>query len=152
MGNITSKSYTKDVLSVLKIYWDQMQQALDGEKDVIMMQDNALVHKRRVPMAWLNENEFILMNWPPTSPDLNLIENIWAIIKHCIFHQAQRPTIVPQMQLAVEEEWVQLTQAEINCVKSTMLDWVQAVLNAEGGAMGCDGRTLISLDGHLCFW
>ena len=30
---------------------------------------------------WLREQDFEMMDWPPFSLDLNLIENLWAIMK-----------------------------------------------------------------------
>lgn len=42
------------------------------------MQDNSPVHSAASAMALFSRQRFILMEWPPKSPDLNPIENVWA--------------------------------------------------------------------------
>lgn len=44
----------------------------------IFMQDNSPVHTSASVMALFSRQRFELMDWPPKSPDLNPIENVWA--------------------------------------------------------------------------
>lgn len=46
-----------------------------------LVQDNSGVHNSRETQTWFrNHPEIQLIDWPACSPDLNLIENVWAQI------------------------------------------------------------------------
>ncbi len=46
-------------------------------------QDNAPCHKAKILSDWFleNDNEFTLLKWPPHSPDLNPIEQLWDVVE-----------------------------------------------------------------------
>ena len=49
--------------------------------DLVFQQDNAPVHKSEVVRNFLAQEQWEVLDWPAYSPDLNPIENIWAIFK-----------------------------------------------------------------------
>ena len=49
------------------------------EQGFLFQQDNARIHVSRSTMAFLNEHNLAVLDWPPCSPDLNPIENIWRV-------------------------------------------------------------------------
>lgn len=72
-------------LELLKTY---LLQAYTGLKvsstrgrSLIWPQDNAPPHRAIVVRNWFEENNVKKLDWPAMSPDLNIIENIWAYIK-----------------------------------------------------------------------
>ena len=46
----------------------------------IFMQDNAPWHKAKTVLSFLEEEGIAVMMWPPQSPNMNPIENVWKII------------------------------------------------------------------------
>lgn len=48
---------------------------------IYFVHDNCSIHKARVVQDWLQtQNNVTIINWPPKSPDLNPIENLWGQI------------------------------------------------------------------------
>jgi hypothetical protein len=50
-------------------------------------QDNAPCHKALVVRHFFQDNHVQVIDWPPYSPDLNCIENLWAIVKKKLHSQ-----------------------------------------------------------------
>ncbi|KAI0993849.1 hypothetical protein K3495_g14335 [Podosphaera aphanis] len=53
-------------------------------QDLQVMQDNAPSQKAAQTMRELNERQITSIKWPPYSPDLNPIENVWNMMKNYI--------------------------------------------------------------------
>lgn len=53
--------------------------------DFIFQQDNAPCHSARLIKQYLEEQQVEVLNWPPLSPDLNIVEDIWAYLVSKIY-------------------------------------------------------------------
>jgi hypothetical protein len=47
----------------------------------VFQQDNAPPYRTNKTKQWFNKNNIKLLEWPPQSPDLSPIENVWAFLK-----------------------------------------------------------------------
>ena len=88
-GAVNSRVY----ISVLQTKLIPFTNALDedGTADMVFQQDNAKVHTSKLTTAQLTDsakkNGFSIMVWPPYSPDMNPIEELWAYLKAELHHR-----------------------------------------------------------------
>lgn len=75
---MNSENYISKILNQTKV-GDEMDAAY--EDGWVFMQDNAPPHKSRRTLEHLDDLGWKILEWPPHSPDLNIIEHIWAWMK-----------------------------------------------------------------------
>jgi transposase len=74
--------------------------------------DGAPAHRCHRTVNWMNERSKIIADWPPNSPDISCIENLWGVLKQKV---AKRdPQNIPELQSYLEEEWHNLDQKVID--------------------------------------
>jgi hypothetical protein len=51
----------------------------------IFQQDSATIHVANSTWEWFLQNEVHVIDWPANSPDLNPMENVWAILCRSVY-------------------------------------------------------------------
>ena len=101
-GKNTAESY----IETLKTYLLPEIQLAEGP--VLFQQDNARIHKTRAVMSFLEKNRIETFEWPPQSPDLSPIENIWNAMKMKLKRMKPRPRSHANMRNAMLKIWSEL--------------------------------------------
>jgi len=79
----------------------------------IFMQDGARCHTAKATLAYLaRKGQVVLEGWPPYSPDLNPIENLWRYIDVKIAERA--PATLAELQRVTLEVWDAIPMSVIN--------------------------------------
>ena len=71
--------------------------------DFILQQNNAPIHTAKIVKKHLQENLINILEWPPQSPDLSPIENMWSILKLRIAEH--RPRNIKELENLIEKTW-----------------------------------------------
>ena len=111
--------------------WIQQQEALKGVK-LIFQQDNAPPHKALITRQFFLDNEIEVMEWPATSPDLNIIENLWAYLKNKI-GKSGPPTSIPDLVKSATDLWKKVTPEHCSRLALSLPKRLLEVKAARGG-------------------
>jgi len=98
--------------------------------DWILQEDNYPKHQSKLAKKWRHDNGIDRMDWPAASPDLNPIENVWAILKLNV--RKPRPSSPKQLIRYIREEWKGLTPEYAQVLVSSMPRRIKAVIPAKG--------------------
>ena len=95
---------------------------------LLFQQDNAPVHTSAIKNFFL-ENEWEVLDWPPYSPDLNIIENLWAIVKRRF---AEQTVLWENLDEKVKEIWNSIDLETIQKLHDSIPDRLKAVVDSNG--------------------
>lgn len=95
------------------------------------LQDNAPTHVSEETMNWYEKNGVEVLNLPPHSPDLNVIENVWGAMAQ----EMAKKSITTEAELrhAVTDTWDEINYDQIRNYIDSMPARVAAVVQANGG-------------------
>ncbi|KAG0732829.1 hypothetical protein G6F57_014051 [Rhizopus arrhizus] len=90
-------------------------------------------HTAKVISKWLNEQEFHIMKWPPQSPGLNPIKNMWQLLKRWLLRNYDCPPCgIHELWDRIGHNWYQITAEEFQKFIKSMPDRCRAVVEADG--------------------
>ena len=129
-GGVTARRY-------LEVIEENLPTILDFNS--IFMQDNASVHTAYIIRDWFRDMGIVLVDWPPYSPDMNPIENLWKILKAKIIELYPELVIMKDNDAtrellirAAQESWDLLEEDLLNSLALGMQKRIDA-LKAAGG-------------------
>ena len=135
-SNITQQQY-HDVLKDLLCKANQ-KMVPHGKTPFQFQQDNDPTHKKPAAKQLLDWNKAhptqtisLLKNWPPNSPDLSPIENVWGIVKAKVL--AKGCKTFPEFKQAVQNALKNIPQSTIDKLYASMPSRIAACIAKEGG-------------------
>ena len=69
----------------------------------IFQQDGAPVHTARIVKNWLSGKNIDFLVWPGSSPDLNVIEDCWTVLKRMV--AGRHPASMDDLIKSIPEVW-----------------------------------------------
>ncbi len=104
------------------------------DADFIFQQDLAPAHTAKSTKSWLNDHGVGVLDWPANSPDLNPIENLWAIVKRkmsIVKRKNKRPKNADELKATVKETWASKPPQQCHKLITSMPRRIEAVIKAK---------------------
>ena len=136
----------------------ELMQTLKAHKldvhEIIFQQDNDPKHTSKKATAALEDLGLEVLDWPPQSPDLNPIEELWRVLKLRLGNYKTMPAGVEELWERIQKEWQEIPTSLVVTLIESMPARIRAVIRAKGGShqiltpsCGCD-RLLVELSGN----
>jgi hypothetical protein len=129
--NRTIKS--SNYIEILKIHLIPAAERWYGSSDWKFIQDNAPCHDSKMTRAFIETENIHAIPWPSNSPDLNVIENVWALFKAKLYQSGRgdsRDDVIRHAQDIWQND-PQMTEMCFACV-SSMTSRIQQVIHNHG--------------------
>lgn len=111
--------------------WQSARRLFGNDADWWLLYDNDPRHKAQVTIQWLNENMVRRrIDFPPYSPDLNPIENLWpGLVSRVDKHNA---TTKEELENAIRTEWTKTPLQLCAKLADSMPKRLQEVIDHQG--------------------
>jgi len=141
-GSVNTQVYINILTDSLLPFIDALNAG--GITDVVFQQDNATPHSYKKTRQWLadaaREHGFLVMEWPPNSPDMNPIEHLWGHLKLELNRRFPDTSALKGSPDAIRrvltqrltEVWWAIGNDVLNRLTKSMPHRVQALLKAKG--------------------
>lgn len=124
----------KKYIDILRHALAQSLVDLNYSSDWLFMQDNAPVHTAARVKKYMKRKRIKILPWPAKSPDLNPIENLWALLKYRLYRRYTTPAENnKELWKRVAEVWASITPETCENLVKSMPNRLGAVRRARGG-------------------
>lgn len=127
-GSVNSEAYQ----DILERYLLDFADNIAGD-NWILLQDGATSHTSRSTRAWLADRNVEFLPWPAPSPDLNVIENIWAWLTQRIYSGNRSYHSLKELESAIYRAWIDLDQTLIQRLIDSMTSRLIEVVEKKVG-------------------
>ena len=105
------------------------------KSEMTFMQDGARCHTAATSLQWLQDHQINFWGkeeWPPISPDLNPIENLWSILEEKMKSEKNQPQNIDQLEKLLKRSWINISLETLENLVSSMPNRVKDVYNSRG--------------------
>jgi transposase len=99
--------------------------------DFLWQQDNAPFHNGLVARIFFKKCNINVMRWPPYSPDLSPIENVWNIVQYRLRKRLIEKGSCKNLYKEIESIWYSITPAECSKLINSMPDRLNELYRRE---------------------
>jgi len=123
-GTVKSNDYCRILETTLLDGIDSLGLRID---EMLFVQDNAPCHSSRETKEWLRHQRINPISWPPNSPDMNIIENVWGELKRAVQRRDSEIKNKDTLWTVLQEEFYNIKPEYIRSLYKSMPRRIKAL-------------------------
>lgn len=129
---LTSRMNAQDYNKVLKTAFPHFQNIFHNLQWTFQ-HDNAPIHTARSVKSWIQDQKVDLMEWPPYSPDLNIIENVWGWLARKVYESGKQYSSKKDLIEGIKQAWSTISLNYIEKLYESISNRIFEVISNKGG-------------------
>ena len=81
----------------------------ETRRNMLFQRDNAPFHVSKSTVEWFKNKSITTVNWPPNSPDLNPMENVWGMLVRRVYSGNKVYERKAELKKSILKEWNEIT-------------------------------------------
>ena len=109
-----------------------------SNRHMTFVQDGTPAHAAKATQAWCKKNlpNFIEKTcWPPNSPDINPVENLWSIMDEVVYKDPT-PKTMKDLKRRLKQAWKKIPLSTLHDLSHSMPQRLRNVITNKGGHAG----------------
>ena len=99
---------------------------------MVFQHDNSPIHAAKITKQWFDEHHIECMDWPSRSPDLNPIENLWAVLARNVYAEGRQFTDRYSLIECIKQCWQYMAEDLLHTLINNMKQRRIKVLTNKG--------------------
>lgn len=128
---MNSEKYGELLENVLLPYLDETEFV-----NPIFQQDNAPIHVSKYMKKWFVDHNVQILDWPAKSPDLNPIENLWAILSQSVYRHGKQFSTLAELRRDINSSWYNISPQIMKNLVNSMAGRLNKVILQGGDFIG----------------
>ncbi|KAL7727430.1 hypothetical protein ACLKA6_017554 [Drosophila palustris] len=125
---LTSRMNAQHYNEVLKTAFPHFQNVFHN-----LQHDNAPIHTARSVKSWIQDQNVDLLDWPPYSPDLNIIENVWGWLARKVYESGKQYSNKTELIEGIKHAWSTISLNYIEQLYHSIPNRIFEVIANNGG-------------------
>ena len=96
--------------------------------------DNAPIHTARAVKQWISGQNVQLLEWPPYSPDLNIIENVWGLLSRKVYEGGRQFENTATLIEVIKKSWATISISVLENYYNSLKNRIFDVIVNKGGS------------------